>query len=544
MEWSRLESHHQQAVTVAALRGVLPAVGVGPLTRVPRDRVSPLVALLTTCLQFLLGAAALPVQAGGDAAIEAAEWLSRPWFEQATWGVKVMDAANGEVIFATNAQRLLKPASTAKLFTAALALDQLGPSHEVRTEILADARPSNRGTLKGDLLIRGRGDGTFCERMRPGVRGPGVLAPFVAAIREAGIRRIFGDLVLDDGFIEGGGVPTGWIWDDLQYYYGACPAALVVHEGRTDLIVTSGAEPGDPVVARFDPPVPGQSVDATFCRTLPPGSVAHLAVDRRPSTTVLQCFGGIPAGGVTVTQSVAVLDPVRWFGAELLRALEDAGIRVRGRLRVESGAADRLTQGNSATLMRWGVPSRRVGEWVRVMMKPSQNLQAQLLFLQCAADFEGTPDSGREAGGVRALAGFLGRQGLPTNQVCLDEGSGLSRSALVTPEVTLGLLRAMDRHPAASEFLDSLPVAGVDGTLRARLRGTPLAGNLRAKTGSMRYVSALAGFVTNSAGRRLVFSVMLNAYQPPPGGPTGREAIDELMRRLAGAPVASRGEAR
>lgn len=136
------------------------------------------------------------------------------------------------------------------------------------------------------------------------------------------------------------------------------------------------------------------------------------------------------------------------------------------------------------------------------------------------------------------MEAMVRRAGIDMAEVRLDEGSGLSRSALVTPAAMVGLLRWMERHPARSEFMEALPVAGIDGTLRSRFRGTPLAGNLRAKTGSIRYVNALGGFFTNAGGRRVVFSAMLNAYQAPPGGPSGREALDELIRRLAVMPGA------
>lgn len=104
--------------------------------------------------------------------------------------------------------------------------------------------------------------------------------------------------------------------------------------------------------------------------------------------------------------------------------------------------------------------------------------------------------------------------------------------SLVTANALTGLWQAMDRHPEHALFLDSMPLAGVDGTLRNRLKGTQAAGNLRGKTGTLRYVHTLSGVLTNQAGHRLIFAAMLNAYQPGTGA-SGREAVDEVARLLA-----------
>lgn len=174
------------------------------------------------------------------------------------------------------------------------------------------------------------------------------------------------------------------------------------------------------------------------------------------------------------------------------------------------------------------------------MMKPSQNLYAQLLLLQVGSrSLQGKQISTEEAG-IDALQTFVEQAGIPRDEVRLDDGSGLSRSSLVTPAALVALLRHMDAHPHREAFLDSLPLAGRDGSLRQRFRGTSLEGNLRAKTGSLRYVHTLSGFLTNTSGQRLVFAAMLNAYAPPasePPAPSGRDALEGLVLRLAEVPL-------
>jgi D-alanyl-D-alanine carboxypeptidase/D-alanyl-D-alanine-endopeptidase (penicillin-binding protein 4) len=165
------------------------------------------------------------------------------------------------------------------------------------------------------------------------------------------------------------------------------------------------------------------------------------------------------------------------------------------------------------------------------MMKPSQNLYAHLLLLQVGARGRApeTLNQTTEDIGLAELQSFLDGAGVRRGEVLLEEGSGLSRGALVTPNATVALLRHMHRHRWAEPFRASLPVAGLDGTLRNRMKGTPAAGNVRAKTGTLRYVNSLSGYVTTKAGENLVFSLMLNNYDSE----GARVALDTIVVMLA-----------
>jgi D-alanyl-D-alanine carboxypeptidase/D-alanyl-D-alanine-endopeptidase (penicillin-binding protein 4) len=123
---------------------------------------------------------------------------------------------------------------------------------------------------------------------------------------------------------------------------------------------------------------------------------------------------------------------------------------------------------------------------------------------------------------------------LPAAEVRFEEGSGLSRNNLTTAHATVALLVAMAKHPAADDFLASLPIAGVDGSLRNRMKGTPAEGNVRAKTGTLRYANSLAGYVTTAAGERLAFCLMLNRHSRQPAGRLVRDELDDVAVWLAG----------
>jgi D-alanyl-D-alanine carboxypeptidase/D-alanyl-D-alanine-endopeptidase (penicillin-binding protein 4) len=183
------------------------------------------------------------------------------------------------------------------------------------------------------------------------------------------------------------------------------------------------------------------------------------------------------------------------------------------------------------------VPSPPVSVRVREMMKASDNLHAQLLLLgvgsRTKALKEGLQDETTDAAGLRAMDQFLARVGLRRTEYFFEEGSGLSRKNVVTPHAVVQLLMHMNRHPSAKEWRDSLPVGGVDGTLKSRFTTAPTKGNVRAKTGSLRHVAALSGYVTTLTGEPLAFSILVNQYIPDGQGSARRE-IDELVQLLAG----------
>jgi D-alanyl-D-alanine carboxypeptidase/D-alanyl-D-alanine-endopeptidase (penicillin-binding protein 4) len=173
-------------------------------------------------------------------------------------------------------------------------------------------------------------------------------------------------------------------------------------------------------------------------------------------------------------------------------------------------------------------------------LKPSQNLHAQLLLAEVGRHVEqeglraGTPTPHRshDAWGLSRLPVFLNRAGIADGSVRLEEGSGLSRSNRVTPNATVALLRFMAQHPDRTVWKDSLPVGGVDGTLRHRFKTTPAKGNVRAKTGSLRGVHALGGYANTAGGDELIFAIYANESQ---GDPQARARMDRFVEVLAGA---------
>lgn len=455
--------------------------------------------------------------------------VEHPRLAAAQLGVKIVSLDTGKTLFEHNAGKLLKPASNAKLYSGALALDRLGPQFRIRTSCYAGAKPDADGTLAGDLTIFGRGDLSMAARFNNGDPSKS-LEPLVSALVAAGVKRVTGDLVGDESFFRGPPYGSAWTWDDLNYYYGAEVSALTHEDNVVDLVFKPAAALGQPVTFTAKPATQFlQFINRTT--TVTNGGRRNLELYRPLAQSEVYIHGSLPLGDRDWTDAMPVPRPALWFLTQLRAALAQRGITVAGQLRTRDWlAAEAEPVDYDKQVEIAFTESRPMSELVEKMMKPSQNLYAHLLLLQVGARTH-KPGQTTEEAGLAELQKFLAEAGVKRGAVLLEEGSGLSRGCLLMPDATVQLLRHMDKHPAGAAYRTALPIAGVDGTLRARFKGTAAERNVLAKTGSLRYVSSLSGHVTTAAKERLVFSFMLNAYTG--SGTTGREVIDELAVMLA-----------
>ena len=495
----------------------------------------------TTIAFFLLAsswlettaAAELPARAGTVAELRAqfeAE-VTAPRFGGALWGVKIVSLDTGRTWFEHHADRLMSPGSNCKLFTAALALDRLGGDFRFSTPLLATARPDAAGELRGDLVVSGRSDPSWKTR---GTKKDfwTTFEPFVAAVEKAGVRHITGDVIADATFFRA--LPNGasWTADDLVDDFGAEISAVTLEDNFADLRITPGARAGLPCELALVQPHTGLVLDNRTVTTAA-GGARHIVRTRLFGENVVHVFGELPMGGTEEIVDVTVPRPAAWFAAALKEALVRHGIRIDGPAR-SLRWPDAPAVGVSAVKLG-EISSPPLRELITALLKPSQNLETDLIFAYLGETLRATdapPLQTAEESAAAALHEFLRANGLPAEEVRLDEGSGLSRNNLATANATVALLRFMSTHRAEKDWLDALPIAGVDGTLRRRMKGTPAENNVRAKTGSLRYANSLSGYVTTAAGERLAFSFMLNRYVPP-AGRTAPAELDDLAARLA-----------
>jgi D-alanyl-D-alanine carboxypeptidase/D-alanyl-D-alanine-endopeptidase (penicillin-binding protein 4) len=490
--------------------------------------------------------------------------ISQPRFAAATWGIKVVSLDTGKTLFEHNAEKYFSPASNAKLYSCALALDRLGADYRIKTTLYSTARPDSSGTIRGDLIVYGRGDPTMAARLYEGDYFRG-LEPLADKLVASGIKRIDGDLIGDESFFQGPPFGSGWEWDDLQWYYGAEVSALSTNDNSLDLFVKPAEKAGLPCIVTTGPSTPVITL-MNRTRTVARGAEGRISVYRPVGENVVYVSGTLPLGDSGYTGYVAVHNPANLFISLFKEVLANRGISVRGRLKTVDWKYREVSPIDFGKLTEIGyVESLPIKDIIRETLKPSQNLWSQLLLLQVGAtlpppfgtemkEVPATPTGGQVATnsvstspvrqtqppnsnrtteqlGVEALNLFLGEAGVKSGDVMLEEGSGLSRKDLITPNATVELLKYMSKHRWADFYRDALPIAGVDGTLERRMKSTPAERNLRAKTGTLRYVYTLSGYVTTVAGERLVFSMMLNNASATSG--PSRDSIDPIAVMLA-----------
>jgi len=458
------------------------------------------------------------------------ELLRQPPLAPAQVAIKVASLDTGRTLYEENAGKLLLPASNLKLYTVAAALDRLSPGYRFTTSVYAPSRPDNSGTVRGDLTIYGRGDPTFAARFNDGdyYRALDELASGIAA---AGVRRIEGDIVGDESYFTGPALGSGWEWDDLQWYYGAEVSALTVNDNSLDLFIKPGSRVGDACLVTTGPATPLVTI-LNHTTTTPRGAHRELTVYRPLGENVIEAGGSLPLDDPGYTGDVAISQPALLFVSMLRTSLERHGITVTGRTRVlpARGPASPL----SSLVEIAGRQSPPLSVIAAQTLKPSQNLYAELILRALGKAAGASPAQTTAEAGIAAVKDFLRRAGVNADGLQIVDGSGLSRSDLVTAEATLQLLTFMSRHRYAGVFREALPVAGIDGTLRHRMKGTPAENNLRAKTGTLSNVATLSGYVTSAAGERLVFSLMINNTVEADVRYVYLDAIGVLLASFAG----------
>ena len=483
--------------------------------------------------------------------------LAQPAAARAHWGISVVDAATGAVLYAKNDTGLFQPASNAKLFTTSAALALLGPTYTMSTRVLAEGTVDAGGTLHGDLRLVGGGDPTISGRVYPyagKTERPNpplaALDALAAEVLGSGIKAVDGPILADDTLFPDERYGSGWGWDDLQWEYGAPISALVINDNVRYLTVTAGSAPGQSVTASWLPALPSPAGDTPLitAATTAPTAAAALGVSRMPGSGSLRIYGSLPAAGAPVHLAIALEDPAA-FAAEAFRAaLITEGVAVSGTGNpvhrepedTQSFAAEShlplvlqaLPPGSSSlpaaaagARVAAARQSATLDQIVIVTNKVSQNLHAELL-LRLLGRAEGS--DGSAAQGARVVRAFLTAEaGIAPDDFLLYDGSGLSTKDLVTPRAITTLLRYSTTQPWGALYRASLPVAGMDGSLQTRL--LTLKGRVQAKTGTLGEVDALSGFLTAASGRLILFSVLVNDYP----GPGARAAIDALVAAIA-----------
>lgn len=428
--------------------------------------------------------------------------LTDPNLGNAYIGVYVESLDDGKVLFRQNEHKLFVPASNMKLYTTAVGLSYLGASYKYRTLVGMDGSLENGG-VNGNLIIKGSGDPTISGRFYDG----DMLAIFhnwADSLKQAGVHTISGDLIADNSFFENDILADGWNWDDEPYWYSAQPSALSYNDNCVDFTIFPGTETGGAVQVQQAPDIAYLDIVNT-AKTSAADSLPKLKITRDRAKNLVRISGTLPLGGKNIKESISVEKPAEFFIRTLRNVLSENGITIEGVNHVSSKQTVL-----SDTLFTHTSPP--LSEIISVINKKSHNLYAEQL-LKTMGKLKA--EEGSFKSGANVVSKRVNSFAIAPDEFMMVDGSGLSRKNFVSPYASATLLKKMYLHPEFEYYYDSLPIAGVDGTLENRMKGSAAQGKVRAKTGYVRHMRALSGYVYDRTGTPYVFSIMVNNYTVP-----------------------------
>lgn len=428
-----------------------------------------------------------------------------PNFSNAHWGVLIQSLETGEYFYKRNENKLFMPASNLKLFTSSAGLVSLGDDYRFTTNIFMRGRIEG-STLIGDLIVQGRGDPTLSGRFYKNDLFK-VFSDWADSLLELGIDEITGNIIGDDNEFDDRGLGDGWQWDYESDWYAAPSSALSFNDNCIDIIVRADKLTGQ---AKIDiNPDTKYAVIINKVSVVKDDSITSIDVYRERGTNVASVLGTIRKSD-SVKTFVTVNNPTQFTMVVLKEILEKKGIVVGGfPMDVDDLSAPVESYKLSKLFTHY---SPRLKEIVKVINKNSQNFFAEQLMKAIGLE---KGNFGSIENGIDVCNSIFQEMGInPENMVMVD-GSGLSRLNLVTPKQIISLLNYMYLHKYYLPFYNSLPIAGVDGSLANRMKGTKAENNARAKTGYIGFVRSLSGYVNTGDNEPVAFSIIVNNFTVP-----------------------------
>jgi D-alanyl-D-alanine carboxypeptidase/D-alanyl-D-alanine-endopeptidase (penicillin-binding protein 4) len=426
------------------------------------------------------------------------------------------------VLFERDPDKAFLPASNMKLLTAAATLAALGGDFRYETQVLAEAKIDAPGRLAGDLFLRGAGDPSLDYDD---------LADLAGQLAQRGLKQVAGRVIGDDSAFPDAPLGEGWSWDDLPWYYAMEVSALSLGRNQVDVIVRPADKAGQPALVEVKPANDYFQV-VNRAVTTEAGTKPSIRYDRPLGHPAMEVSGNVPCGAEPISQGCSVPHPALYAATVFTAKLRERGIEVLGEPQTgptPPPAPPLRGEGGKRPVSLAAVQSAPLRELLPRLNKHSDNLYAELFLRTLGQRHAGT---GTARHGGEGIVAFLQGLGLDTTALRVADGSGLSRFNLVSPRLLVGVLRALAQHPEAEAFYASLPIAGVDGTLAGRMKGTPAAGNVHAKTGYLSQVSSLSGYVTTADGHILAVSILTNNFTCPTSKVRGLQ--DQVCTLLAG----------
>jgi len=425
-------------------------------------------------------------------------------------GAKFYSLDRQQVIYSRNSDSLFTPASNMKMFTSAMALKKVGPDYRFHTRLYAVGRIEET-VLRGDLYIKGFGDPSLVTEQ---------MWILVNELKNLPITKIEGNIIADNSYFDGQGRLKSWSSYKGPDAYLAPMGALSFNFNTVTVYIEPGKSVGERPRVVVDPDIDYLRIRNKAVTTGNKRSRRKLIVNRleRKGYDEIIVKGGLTKNVARKRFFLNVTDPQRYTASSFKRFLNQAGVQVTGK--VKRGLVPK-----GATLVV-DHESPPLGRILRGLNKFSNNFIAEQILRTLGAQFMGEP--GTTENGVLLLQEYMQELGYTPDQYRMVDGSGLSKTNLVTPDQVIALLE--DAHSDLSifpEFISALGVMGLDGSVIDRMDDNKEAQKIRVKTGTLNHVSALSGYFQSQDGERFAFSILLNDVRCSNGKATKLE--DEIM---------------
>ncbi len=435
--------------------------------------------------------------------------LSEENFDNAHWGVYVVALEDGRELYRWNHNKLFMPASNTKLISTAAACMSLKPDFRYHTPFFVSGKIDN-DILNGNLIVRGQGDPSLSPYFFKENRLE-VFEQWAQQLKAKGVRTITGDLIGDVGWMTPDYLGQGWAWDYQSDYYAAQLSALCFNDNIIEFTLQYDASQAEKYRLTTQPDIDFLVFDEKKVEIVPPGKATGISIERKLNTNHISFKAAIDTTK-SFTSEVTVNDPALFFLTCLSMVLNREGIKLEGRIRTSRDSVELDGLYNQADQIA-EYQSPPLSEIIKTILKVSHNLMAEQVFRTMGYYFKGS--SGTRSALDVVTTRFFSAAGIDDGRVQLADGSGLSRYNLIAPKDFVRLLEYVYKSDFFQTYYDCLPIAGVDGTIRGRMKNTAAFNNVHAKTGTISNVRALSGYVTTRNGKMLAFSMIANNYTTP-----------------------------
>ena len=449
--------------------------------------------------------------------------MLEPELSDGLWGVHVYAPLRQKVLYSLNEKKFFRPASNLKIVSTLLAFEHLGSSYLFHTSFFYSGYLEN-DVLHGDLIIQGHGDPSLAGHyLGSELKHSKLLSELIERIQACGIKTVQGNIRVVEGFFDDVAIQQSWEWEDVGQSFGTPVTDLSLHDGRIDISIETDRD-GNPEIHYSPLATPDVQITAQLSE---PNDDSELEAQRIWGTNHFKITGGMAPCSVEDLR-LSAWSPVEQFGAVLIQEMQQMGLQVNGKLKIE-----RDSDLNHARFL-FNHYSHSLAELAKVLMKNSQNHYADSFLKTVAKRLtgEGSFEKGEELAGelIRTSMAFSSYSDNISGFSQID-GSGLSSHNYIQPLQIAGLLRYAVHQPYFKEWLATFPIMGLDGTLEERGSEDGVTkGRVWAKTGYIYRSRCLSGYIQTLEGEPIIFSMMVNNY----GSPTRHinQVQDEICSKI------------